>query len=154
MQKIKLVEFLVWALPIKSVQDYLIRRYLLTDEAYSRKIAGLDEVRGILMDSGELKEIPSLWPKVRNELRSYRESRSSGMRSGLRWAIQGLGLCLVLVLGIWMIRHPKSERASTEVTHPGSFQIQSIRLENKPATTFIFQPKDSKFIMVWAEKIG
>jgi len=154
MQKTKLVEFLVWVLPIKSIQDYLIRRYLLTDEVYSRKIAGLDEVRGILMDSGELKEIPSLWPKVRNELRSYREPRSSGMRSGLRWAIQGLGLCLVLVLGIWMIRHPQSERSSTAEAHTGSFQVQSIRLENKPATAFLFRPNDSKFIMVWAEKIG
>lgn len=154
MRKTRWIEILIGMMPIKLVQDYLIRRFLMTDETYQRKLAGLEEVRGVLIDSGELMDMISLWPKVRNELRSGIETRSPGIRAGWKWALQGLGLCLVLVLGIWIIRHSQPERTPAAASSPGNFQIQSIRLENKPATTFLFQPNDSKFIMVWAEKIS
>lgn len=154
MRKITLVELLIRIIPLKFFQDYLIRRFLLTNESCRQKLADLNEVRDILVDEGEVSGIPSLWPRVRRDLAAGRAPAALGMRSGLRWAFQIFGLCMVLVLGFWMIRQRRSVNMPAADGSPGSFRIQSIRLEDKPATTFLFQPKDSKFIMVWAEKIG
>jgi len=154
MRKTRLVEFLIRIIPIKLLQDFLIRHFLLTNESYHQKLADLNEVRSILVDEREVSGIPSLWPRIRHDLPTLRAPAAHGMRSGLRWAFQVLGLCMVLVLGFWLIRHRRPDNAPSAAGSPGSFRIQSIRLENKPATTFLYQPKDSKFIMVWAEKIS
>ncbi len=154
MRKTRLVEFLIRIIPVKLLQDYLIRHFLPANEIWHQKLADLNEVRGILVDEKEVSEIPSLWPRVRHDLATGRAPAERETRSGLRWAFQVFGLCMVLVLGFWLIRHRRSVNVPAADGSPGSFRIQSIRLEDKPATTFLFQPKDSKFIMVWAEKIG
>jgi len=35
-----------------------------------------------------------------------------------------------------------------------TFQINYLKIENEPAQAFIFQPKDSDLIIIWAEKIS
>jgi anti-sigma factor RsiW len=157
MRHAKLIDFLFFILPLKAWKDSLLRRHVEGCPACSRRLASQEEARRVLIRSDKIRGLDSFWPEVEKKLASA-PVKTAPFKPSLalqwRWAIASAGVILAALAVFWLGRGfkiqppvPASPRVAEE-----RFAIRYLKIEDKPARAYIFQPQGSEMIFIWAEK--
>jgi hypothetical protein len=115
-------------------------------------MASQEEVRELIFQESDVEDYRDLWPAIKvriTEIEPVKKSPYSFMR---RWAFGAAGVAVVVLLGFLFFITLSRNGVLLEPEGETGFQINSIRVGDEPATPFLYQPKDSDMILVWAEK--
>jgi hypothetical protein len=150
----KIIEFIFTILPFKSWTGYLVRRHIEHCSACQAKLAQEEEVKRLFVQADDVSNLDHLWPAIQEKLNNSKpkeKTRPLLPRPAWRWAVAAAALMIMFMTGFWLIRNyqPDKFRPAEEAK---SFQINYLKIENEPARTFIYQPKNSRIIIIWAEK--
>jgi hypothetical protein len=147
MGKCRLYEILFSIFPLKSWQDFIIRHHFDVCPSCQKRPALVEEVRSALLSEEEMQNRKDFWPEF---AQAFEESKKKLVRPPHWRLIYGtVALTAVIIAGAWFVFVTKPERVSD--LHD-RFKINYIRIEDKPARAYLFQPQDSNMIFVWAEK--
>jgi len=148
MFKCKMVEFFFYMFPLKIWQDFLIQCHIQKCPLCLKRLADEEEVRSLLLQENEVGD---LWPAIKNRLIGVRKKRHSFLWVKWKLAFGAVSLFVVVLAGVWL--HNMSVQKKTILREANCFKIDYIKVWDKPAQAFIYQPKDSNMIFIWAEKI-
>ena len=149
------IKFLYDLLPLKIWRGYLIRRHIEKCAACERQLAPDEGVRALLIKEEEAGDSGRLWPGIRAKLQLDVEKGKlphPSARVRWRWALATASLMIAVLAGLWLFRGYKPDRVLSTSESGGKFQIQDMKIGNEPARPFVYQPQDSKIIIIWAEK--
>lgn len=161
MRHSKLVNLVYRILPIRAWKDWLLRRHIDHCPACRKQLVSREEARRLLVQAHEVGDLGGLWPSIKNKLgkRAKKAEEDALPKPALvkiwRLAVPGVVVLLIAVaLNFWLLRKPRPEISGLG-GGPGpaeaeQVQIHYVRIENEPAQTFIFQPRDSNIVIVWA----
>ena len=152
MSRCKVVHFFISVVPLKFLQSYLIRSHIQHCEQCMNQLASQDEVKALIIQQDDVADFKALWPAIKSgvvEKKAEREKRDFSRRG---WAFAAAGIVAVLLAGFLFYTVLFQNGMFPEPEGEARFQINSIRVGDEPATPFVYQPKDSDMIMVWAEK--
>lgn len=152
MMQCKIVDFFYFIFPLKRWRDFLIRIHIQKCSLCQTRLAGVEDVKSVLIQENEVGNLEGLWPSVRRKLNKEEREERRIYKPRWRWAFAVAVFLVVVISGIWFyhIFTPKKSPSGEELVE--RFQINYIRIEEKPASAFLFQPKDSDMIFVWTEK--
>jgi len=117
-----------------------------------KKLASIEEVNSFLIEESKAGSIEGLWPEIKKKLNQEKRKKQRSLWFRLRWAFGAASFLIAAAAGIWFYRTLTLDKASLKENLVERFQINYIRIENKPARAFLFQPQGSEMIVVWAEK--
>lgn len=156
MFRCKMIDFAIKAFPLKVWQDFLIRHHIQKCPACQTRLASVEEAKPFLIQEDEVGSTGSLWPAIKARLSEKRgEKRIVHLprpRMQRAWIVGIASLITAVVLGVWLYT------ILTPVKVPGDedlverFQINYIRVENKPAHAYVYWPQGIEMVIVWAEK--
>jgi hypothetical protein len=164
-----IVELLYRILPCPAWKSGLAR-HMESCPACSKRLAGREDVRRVLVQARDLGGLDDIWPAVQRGLgRAPAGMPSSGARmSGaafksasarpapiVRWAAALSGLALAAALLVGPVRYlgpPGASGAGDSMAETDGFVLHSARIENEPANTYIIHPQDDGMVVVWVEK--
>jgi anti-sigma factor RsiW len=152
----KTINFLFDLLPLKIWRGFLIRRHVESCPACQDRLAAREEGKALLVQAEDVEALSGLWPEVRLKLSQVcgqKQTRKPMARFARRWAIGAAGLLIAVLTSVWLYRGYEPERIQQGDEVGRRFQIQYLRVEDKPALSFVFQPQNSNIIIIWAEKI-
>lgn len=152
MRLCKLVELAVIAVPIPIWQDFWIRRHILKCPECRAKLADREEAGSCFVRPEEIGEIKNFWPGVRSGLQSSDGWRPGPMAAFIRGRLRAAGavvLAAVFVLTAVGLLRRLPESSGVE---DAGFRLHDIRIDDRPAQAYLFQPKNTKIVIVWAEK--
>jgi len=152
----QIIKFLFSFIPFKALKGYLVSHHLENCPSCQKELAGREEARSFLIELNEVKEPRSFWPAVQGRIEAAEGKeavRQPFLRPGWRWAVAAVSFLVVAMIAVLIYRTSMPSRIQKkELTK--TFQINYLKIENEPAQAFIFQPKDSDLIIIWAEKIS
>ncbi|UCE41731.1 MAG: hypothetical protein JSV17_01685 [Candidatus Aminicenantes bacterium] len=116
------------------------------------RVANRDEVKALIVQPDDVADFRKLWPAVKSgivEKKTGRKTRASFHR---RWAFAAVFFVVACLAGVLVINFLSKNGTLLDQEGEARFRINSIRVGDEPATPFVYQPKDSDMILVWAEK--
>ncbi len=156
MFRCKVIDFLIKTFPLKVWQDFLIRHHIQKCPVCQAQLASVEEAKPFLIQEDEVGSTDRLGFAIKARLSEKRGEKriAHRPRPRMRWAwTAGIAaLIAAAVLGVWLYT------ILTPVKVPGDedlverFQINYIRVENKPAHAYVYWPQGTEMIIVWAEK--
>ena len=164
-----IVERLYRVLPVPAWKAGLAR-HMESCPACSKKLAGREDVRRVLVRARDLDGLENIWLAVKRGIGPDPEAeRLWGVRiSGavlktatgrpatlIRWAAALAGLALAIALLVGTVRylgHPGASGEGDSLAETSGFVLHSARIDNEPAKTYIIHPQDDGMIVVWVEK--
>lgn len=152
MFRCRIIGFFFNVFPLKVWQSFLIRQHIQKCLNCQRELASIEEVRSLLIQKSEGESFEGEWLTIRAKLSEEKRKEKGLFRPRLRWIAGVAGLFAVVVIGIWIYFSYIPDKSPQEKDLAERFRINYIRVENKPAKTFLFCPHDSKMIIIWAEK--
>ena len=156
MFRCKMIVFLVRAFPMKSWQDFLIRLHIQKCPACQAQLASAEEARLFLIQEGEVGSTGRLWPAIKARLSDRKELERIVLRPRPRrrwaWTAGIAALVVAVVLGIWLYTVLIPVKTPGDEDLVERFQINYIRVENKPVHTYVYWPKGTEMVIIWAEK--
>ncbi len=152
MWRCRMVEGLFRFLPFNAWQDWLIRRHILGCPLCSTKLAEVEEVRALLVQEHELEAIPDFWPEMKTRLQPKTATSPSGRIYPVRrWAAVTVGLAVAAATSLWLYW---GHRGVETTDRREKLRIDYIRIEDRPARAYVYQPQDMNMTLVWVEKNG
>lgn len=155
----KIINFCYWILPFHAWKDFLLSHHIEKCPRCAKSLATREEARSVLIQVDEAQNLETLWPAIQAKLGKEKKAEGMGKRRLLKklrwqWTIGVAVVLLAIVVNFFLFKGNKSEEVqrSGEIVKNESFQLNYVEIESEPARTFIFQPRDSKVIIVWAEK--
>jgi hypothetical protein len=152
MRTCRVIDFLYGAIPVLRWRGYLVRFHYDRCPACRARLAGPEEARRLLVRESELGEVPDFWPVVERSLNKRPNPGRPAAHLYWRWA--GIAVAILLVvaaLNLWILRRAgppePAPYAEGEV-----FSLLSVRVDQRPASAFVFQPNDSPLVLVWVER--
>jgi hypothetical protein len=106
----------------------------------------------LIIHEREVEGFRDLWPAIKVGVRETKPKRKEKDFINWRWAFASAGILVVFLAGFFLVTTLFQNGPLLDRDGEAKFQINSIRVGNEPATPFLFQPKDSDMIFVWAEK--
>lgn len=156
MFRCKTIDFLIKAFPLKSWQDFLIRLHIQKCPACQAQLASAEEARSFLIQEEEAASTERLWPAIKARLSDKRglERIVHRPRPRRRWAwTAGIAaLVVAVILGVWLYTVLIPVKAPGDEDLVEKFQINYIRVENKPVHTYVYWPQGTEMVIIWAEK--
>lgn len=152
MLRCKVVTFLLSIFPFKFWQSFLIRFHIQKCERCMSRVASRDKVKALIVQQDDVGDFRDLWPAIKSGVVEKKPERKAEVSSHWRWAIAAAGIVVVFLAGFLVYNFLSQNGTLLEQEGEARFQINSIRVRDKPATPFVYQPKDSDMILVWAEK--
>ncbi len=156
MFRCKVIDFAIKVFQSKVWQDFLIRHHIQKCPVCQARLASVEEAKPFLIQEGEVGSTERLWPAIKARLHEKRGKRRIVHlpRPRMRWAwIVGIAsLIAVVVLGVWLYTILTTAGVPGDEDLVERFQINYIRVENKPANAFVYWPKGTEMVIVWAEK--
>jgi hypothetical protein len=152
MSRCKIFEFAFSLVPLKKWQDFLIRFHMEKCSICQKTLISREDVQGITIQENQCGDSDSQWDGFEEKVRETRSDKQQVLSPRWSWAY---GMAVVLVLGaaaIWFVSSPQFRKNRIEDSLNGHFRINYMRIENKPAQAYLFQPQDSHMIIVWAQK--
>ncbi len=150
MFRCRMVNFLFSIIPLKRGQDFLLRKHIQNCPSCQENLASLEETKSVLIQEGEVGNLEDLWPKVKIKLTEEERKEKLFHLPSWGWAVGAAGLIAVVIIGLWLFWSAQLGKPSEELGR--RFQIKYIRVHNKAARTYLFQPQDSNMIIIWAEE--
>jgi hypothetical protein len=145
--------YTIW--PQKVWRDYLIRRHIERCPSCQAKLASRAEAESLLMNEKNISPEPSLWPRVKPSLVRIdegleRRTQSLGRRRR-HWAAVAAGFLIVSMSSFWLLKDYKPDKIMTDRVAE-TFRINYLKVENKPAQAYLYQPLESNLIIIWVHK--
>lgn len=150
-------------LPFHAWKDWLLRRHIENCPGCRLRLVSRDEARLLLVQADEVGDLGRLWPAIKERLGGNRRYGEKGGRPKpalvRRWRLAAVGFAVLLIaiaVNLWFLRLPRTDISKSgggaNTVEPEQVQIHYVKIENEPAQTFIFQPRDSNILIVWAGK--
>jgi len=152
MFKCKTAEFLFRYLPLPFWRNFLIRKHMDQCLHCQERLAGREEAKKLLVAEEYIKVKMDLWPDFQSKIQQLEEKKPLLLWMGKKWRYGLAGAMTVLLAGVLIFLSIGYRKPSQENGYPESFRIQYIKVHDQPAQSFLFQPKDSNMVFVWAEK--
>lgn len=152
MFRCKIVNFLLSIFPFNFWQDFLIRTHVHKCEGCISQMASRDEVKALIIQEEDVRDFRDLWPAIKSGVAEKKPDRNSPVSSHWRWSFVAASIVVVFLAGFLVYTSLYQDGALLDQEGEARFQINSIRVGDEPATPFVYQPKDSDMILVWAEK--
>jgi hypothetical protein len=152
MLRCKIVNLLLSLFPFSFWQDFLIRSHVQKCDGCMSRVASRDEVKALIFREDDVQDFQDLWPAVKAELITKEKEKKAGFSVNRRLAFAAAGIVAVCLAGFLFFNLLFRNGIPSEREGEARFQINSIRVGDKPATPFVYQPKDSDMILVWADK--
>jgi len=152
MFRCKISHFLLSIFPFKSWQDFLIRSHFQKCEICMSQVASRDEVKALIIQEDDVEEFRDLWPAIKSGVVAKKPEGKAVFSLNRRWAFAAALIAAVFLTGFFFLTVLSRNGNHFDQEGEARFQINSIRVGDEPATPFLYQPKDSDMILVWAEK--
>ncbi len=152
MLRCKIVIYLFSLFPFRFWQDILIRSHIQKCERCMSLAASRDEVKALIVQQDEVEDFRDLWPAIKSGIVETQPERKAALSLRRRWALAAACFVVVCLAGVLIFNSLPRNRALLNQEGRERFRINSIRVGDEPATPFVYQPKDSDIILVWAEK--
>jgi len=133
-------------------QDLLFRLHIRDCPSCQKELVTVGEAKGFLIKEEETDVPENLWPAIRTGLAESEKKTRPLLRPGWKWAAVFTGLLVVIALGLSIFFGVFPDRESVDNSLVERFQIKYIRIEDKPATTYLYTLNESKIVFIWAEK--
>lgn len=148
----KVINLFFTIFPLKAWQSLLIRHHIQSCLNCQNKLASIDEAKSLFLLEGDEGSLERQWLSIKGKLKDEKRKGKLTFRPRLRWIAGAAGFFAAIALGIWLYLSLTPDKSFQETNLAERFRINYIRVENKPAKTFLFRPHDSKMIIIWAEK--
>ena len=148
----KIVTFLLSIVPFKFWQSFLIRSHIEKCEFCMSRVASRDEAKALIIQQDDVGNFRDLWPAIKSGVVEKKPEMKAAFFSHWRWAFAAASIVVVMLAGFLFYTILSQNGTLLEQEGEARFQINSIRVGDEPATPFVYQPKDSDMILVWAEK--
>jgi len=158
MGRCRLVNLMDRLVPLKAWRGYLIVRHREHCPRCLARLASREEALRFLVRSEDVAPGLNLWPGLRRALAGRtRATVSEAAVSGMIWrrAFAAAGAILLAVFGLWLFRSGiavRTDRIAAEASRDSRFKLNYVRVGGEPATAYIYQPKGTDMIVVWAER--
>jgi len=149
MWRCRMVDWLIRFLPIRFIQDILIRRHIAGCGICSERLAKREEVRSLLVREQDLGFVADFQPEAKPGLEGGSKQRPASLFPGWKWVWAAAGLTVVLLAGIWWQLGTGTRQAPETEQR---FQLNFVRIGDKPARTYVYQPQNVEMTLVWVEK--
>jgi hypothetical protein len=151
-----MIDFLYVNLPLKMWRGFLLRRHIERCAFCQAKLAGREAVKSLMVSENNLGPRPSLWPRVKTRLVSLEEDRPKGTalsgQKRWRWVAAAVALLIVGLANFWLLKDFRPEKMGAGEEVSSRFRINYLKVEDKPAQAYLYQPSESDLIIIWVEK--
>jgi len=157
MGRCRLVNLMDRLVPLKAWRGYLIVWHREHCPRCLARLASREEALRFLVRSEDVAPGLNLWPRLRRALVGGTRATESAASSLIirRRALAAAGAILLVVFGLWFLRSGisvRTDRIAAEASRDSRFKLNYIRVGGEPATAYIYQPKGTDMIVVWAER--
>jgi len=148
----KIVHFWFSLLPFRPWQDFLIRTHIQKCPACQAQLASAKEIKALLIRESDAQDSRDLWADMKSAIIAKKPEKRAFLAGYRRWAFAAVGLLAILIAGSLFYIILVQNGGLTEQQENARFQINYLRVGDEPATPYLYQPKDTDMIIVWAEK--
>ena len=157
MRHCSILEFLYQAIPVRPWQAFLLRVHMDRCPACQARLAGRDEARRALHRAEDFDGRADLWPTIRTRLKDLTAPVPVRPRFSayvLRAAASAGLLLTAAGLSVLFWRGFRVEQAAPPMSPPteGRFAMDYVRIGGRPAESYVFQSRDPKMTLIWAQK--
>jgi hypothetical protein len=124
-------------------------------EKYERcksQMASREEVKASIIQESDVEDFRDLWPAIKTGVDEKEPVKKAIGSMTRRWVFTAASLIVVILAGFLFFMILSQNGTILDQEGEARFRINSIRVGDEPATPFLYQPKDSDMILVWAEK--
>jgi len=154
MESCRIVDAIYHAVPLRLVRDLLIRTHMERCERCQARLVSRSEAEALLVKPGEAEADDGLWLAIEGRAGQavrVREKRAPWL--GWEWAAGAAALVLVAAASFWLLRGVESGGVRPGDVQPLSgFEIHYVNVGGAPAQAFVYQPRGSDTVFVWAGK--
>jgi hypothetical protein len=154
MASCKVVNILYRALPLQPVRDLLIRTHMEKCECCQARLVSRREAEALLVKPGDAGPAEALWEMIeRRAVQAVRVPEKKAAWLSWEWAAGAAALLLVAAASFWLLRGVETGAVRADLTRPPErFEIDYINVGGAPAQAFVYQPRGSEMVFVWAGK--
>jgi hypothetical protein len=135
-----------------KVKRFLIRFHIQKCEGCISQMASREEVKALIIQESDVADLRDLWPAIKTGVAEKKSERKTLISSNWRWAFVAASIVVVFLAGFLLFTTISQNGILLDQEGEVRFKINSIRVGDEPATPYLYQPKDSDMILVWAEK--
>jgi hypothetical protein len=150
------VDRLYAAVPLRPFRDWLIRVHMDRCPRCQARLLSRDEAKSLLVAPEQVGGPEALWRRIAREAgraRPVPAMRPSGASLAFRWASVASLAAAVALTGFWLLREIERPGAGTGAAAPAErFEIAYINVGGAPAQTFVYRPRGTDTVLVWASK--
>lgn len=152
MSRCKIYGYAFSLVPLKKWQAFLIRFHMERCPECQNMLISREAVQEITIHENHLKDTDAIWDGFEQKVREAKSHKQRVFSPRWSW-VYGISVALMLgAVAIWFALSPQFRKNQVEESLNGHFRINYMRIENKPAQAYLFQPQDSYMIIVWAQK--
>lgn len=152
----KTVERLYAALPLRPFRDWLIRIHMDRCPRCQDRLLSREEARSLLVRPDRAGDAAALWRRISEDaarLAPAPEAQGSGGRLAWQWASVAAAAVVVAMAGYWLLRETRGPGFDARAIAPADrFEIAYVKVGGAPAQTFVYQPRGTDTVFVWAQK--
>lgn len=152
MLRCKAIQYLLSIFPFNKGKDFLIRSHIRKCERCSGQLASREEVRTLLIREQDIENFRDLWSSIESGLTEKSKTKKTVFPKNRKWVYSAAGMFAAILAGFLLYASLFQKGAVSRDEGNVKFQINSLRVGDEPATPFLYQPRDSDMILVWAEK--
>jgi hypothetical protein len=150
------VERLYAALPLRPFRDWLIRAHMDRCPRCQERLLSREEARSLLVRPGQTGDAAALWRRISEEAgrpAPAPKAKGSGGRLAWQWAAASAMAAVVALTGFWLLRETGGPGFDARAVTPAErFEIAYVKVGGAPAQTFVYQPRGTDTVFVWAQK--
>jgi hypothetical protein len=156
------IDLVLRILPFDGWKDALIRGHVERCPECSRQLITAEEARRAIAGADHAGRVDVVTRKVMAEIEACAPlaapvRAATSLASVWRWAAAtaGLAAAVVLIAALVLFFRGAPGAGSLDgaaVLEFEEFQINYVKIGDEPAQTFVFKPRDSDVIIVWAGK--
>ena len=149
MIRCKFINFLFRVIPFRAFQGVLIKNHFEKCPDCQNSLVKVEEAHLFLVKEEKTLEMVNLWPGISEKLcEGNGEKSRATFFPRWRWAISAAGLTVLILTGFWYFNRTNNLEM---VLRQEQLEINYIKVEEKPAGAYVYEPQDSEMIIVWAE---
>lgn len=149
MIRCKCINFLFHMFPLRAFQGFLIKNHFEKCPDCQNSLVKLEDAHLFLVKEEKASDMLNLWPGISEKLCvGSGEKNRTPFFPRWRWALSAAGLTVFILTGFWCLNRTNSIELALQQEQ---FEINYIKVKEKPAGAYISYPQDSEMIIVWAE---
>jgi len=157
-----LIDLIYRILPFRAWKGWLLRHHMESCPGCRKRLVSREEARLLLVQVDDVGDLDRFWPSIKEKLGEKAKKDEKNLLSkpamAKMWRLAAAAVTVLLIaaaVNFWLLRKPRLDTPLQGGPGPAEteqVQIHYVKIDNEPAQTFIFQPRDSNIIIVWAGK--